>query len=104
MIHRQRHEFDVNIDAVDERSREPISVARDLLCRAMAAAARIPGISAGTRIHRGNQLKLRGELATAPEPRHDYRAAFQRFAQGLECIARKFRQLVEEQDAAMREA
>ena len=45
-----------------------------------------------------------GKLAVPGGPRDAYRSGLERFAQRLQQVAAEFRQLVEEQNAAMREA
>ncbi len=64
-------DLDVDVDAIDQRAGNAVAVADYLLCRAVAAAAGIARITAGTGIHRGDQLESRRELAGAFQPRDD---------------------------------
>jgi hypothetical protein len=52
----------------------------------MAAAAGIAGVAAGTGIHRRHQLKLRGKLAGAFEPRQHHHPALQGLAQRFQAL------------------
>src|SRR5688572_2446123 len=56
-----RH-LDVQIESIEQRTREPPAVTLDLLGRASTLAASVSQITTGTRIHRRDQLKARWEL------------------------------------------
>ena len=64
VLDRQRHQFDVHIDAIDQRAGDSVAIARDLLRGAVAAAAPIAGVAAGAGIHRRDQLESRREIRT----------------------------------------
>ncbi len=93
----------MNIDAVDERAGDPVSITEDLFCRATTAATDIAGVAAGTGIHRGNQLEFCRESAGALEARDDDGARFHRLAQSLESVAGKLGKFIEEQHAKVGE-
>ena len=57
--------------------------------------------SAGTGVHRGDQLHARREIGLLRGPRNRYDAGFERFAQHFEHVAVEFGQFVEEQHAVV---
>src|SRR6202034_3926493 len=93
----------MDIDSVDQRPGDPLSIPGDLFRRAMASSARVAGVATGTGIHRRHQLKSRGKFTSSLESRELYHSALERFAQGFQCVPRKFRKLVEKQNAQMRQ-
>ena len=60
-------------------------------------------MAAATRVHRRNQLKARMIADMRLGPRHLDTAGFNRLAQGVEGLPRKFRQLIQKQNTAMGE-
>jgi hypothetical protein len=99
----RRRDFELEVDAVGERARDPTAVARNALRRAAATAGAIATMSARAGIHRGDQLESRRELRLAGGARDRYAPGLQRLAQRLENVAVEFRQLIEEQDAQVSE-
>src|SRR6185295_3373631 len=99
---RRRH-FELDIDPVGERARNAAAVARDALGGAAAAAGAIAAVAAGTGIHRRDKLEAGGEQCLVGRTRDRDAARLERLAQRLEYVAVEFRQLIEEQDAVVRE-
>ena len=97
-----RH-LDVQVDAIEQRPRDAGEVTAHRRRRAAAAAGRIARIAAGAGIHGGDELEARRELAAPGGARDADRTGLERLAQRLEDVAAVLRQLVEKQDAAMRE-
>ena len=60
--------------------------------------------AAGARVHRGDEHELRGKSHRAGGAGNRHRAVLQRLAQDLQRAAAKFGQLVEKENAVMREA
>ncbi len=98
---RDRHD---DVEAVEERPREAVAVARDPLRRARALRTGIAARTARAQVHRSDELEARGEADAARRPSDEDLAVFERLPQRFEGRALELRQLVEQQDAVMREA
>ena len=61
----QAGHFDVQIDAIDQRPRNPRPIAAHLLLAAGAAPFGVPQVTAGTWVHRRHQLESRREIRLA---------------------------------------
>src|SRR5688572_21143404 len=61
---RRRH-FELDVDAVGERTRDAAAVARDALGRAAAARAAVAAMAARAGIHRSDELETRRKLRLA---------------------------------------
>jgi len=94
--------YDVDVDAVEERSGDPAPIARDLVGSTAAPAAVMSEIAARARIHRRDELEPGGEVALAERARDRHPARLERFAKYFEHTAVELRELVEEQDAPVR--
>src|SRR5712691_3440821 len=81
LVFAQRGHFDLDIDPIQQRSREPAAVARDLVGRATAPTAEMPQISARTGIHCADQLEARRIFGLAGGARDGDAAGFERLAQ-----------------------
>src|SRR5258708_2292011 len=92
----------VEVDAVEERSGDAIAIAADLIRRAMTFAGVMAEETAGTRIHRRQQLEASGKFRLPGSARNADFPGLQRFTQHFEHIAIEFRQFVEEQYAVHR--
>src|SRR2546421_496133 len=79
------------------------SAAHALIGRAAAFAAEMPQIAARAGVHRADQLKSRRILGLARGARNRDPAGLERLAQGFEHLAVEFRQLVQKQNAVVRE-
>ena len=104
---RDRRHLDLQVDAVEQRAGQPRLVTRDRVGRAAAGPAgggEGAEKAAGARVHRRDQLEARRERRLARGTRNGDAAVLQRLAQRLQCGARKLRQFVEEQHAAVRPA
>ena len=84
------------VEAIEERSREPPPVGLDPLTRARAAV----GPAARARVHRGHELRVGGQAGSPPDPRDRHLAILERLAQGLEGVAGELGELVQKQHAA----
>ena len=97
-----RH-LDVQVDAVEQRAGNPAKIPRNGAVRAGAGARRVAVVPAGARIHGGDQHEPAGEGDRAVDARDGHGAVLQRLAQHLHGAAGKLGQLIEEQDAVVRE-
>src|SRR5438046_5228282 len=89
----QRGDLDLQVDAVEQRPGDATPVARDLVGRAAASAARVSEIAARAWIHRRDKLKARREARLARCARDVDAAGLERLAQNLEDTAVPFGQL-----------
>lgn len=99
----QRGDFDLQIDAIEQRAGNPQAVTRDLIGRASALAAGRAVETAGAGIHRRDQLELCRKFGLARRARNVDATVFERLAQRFEHAAVEFGEFVEEQNALMRE-
>src|SRR4028118_2344448 len=93
----------MDIDAIQERPRDPFAVARDRRRRTAARSLAVAIVAAGAGILRGNQREIRRERERAGRSANRYHAVFERLAEHLQRHRRKLRQFVQKQHAAMRE-
>src|SRR4051794_9659091 len=91
-------------DAANHRPGDPRLKATGAARRAAAGERRIAEMAATARVHRRDELHPRGEGYVRVGARDADVAGLQRLAQRIKHGALKFRQLVEEQHAQMREA
>ena len=89
------------IDAIQQRAGQFAAIARYLVRR--AATARLAEMTAGARVHCGDQLEACGKAGAMAGAGDMDVAAFQRLAQGFEHATVELRQLVEKKHAVMRE-
>ena len=94
----------MTIDPVEQRPRQAGLVIARAARIAVAALHRIAGIAAAARVHRGDELDPRRERHVRVRPGNVDLPRLQRLAQRIEHRALEFGQLVEEQDAQMRQA
>ena len=99
----QAGDFDLDIDAIEQRAGDFRAVALDLQRRADAFLLRIGKKSADARIHRRDQHEARGIIDRTHGARDGNVAIFQRLAHDFENVAAKLRQLVEEKHAVVGE-
>src|SRR5205823_8490331 len=100
---RPRHRHD-DVEAIEQRAREAIAIARNALGRARALCAGIAARATGAEIHRPDELKARWKAHAPGRTRNEDLSVFERLPQRLERRALELRQLVEEQHALVREA
>src|SRR5687767_996649 len=93
----------MQIDTIQQRSRQPRSISLDLILRTRARARRMAKIGAVAGVHRRDERESRWIG-------HDRRRAsdhdapvLQRLPERLERVARKLEQLVEKEDAVVSE-
>ena len=98
-----RH-FDVQIDAIEQRAGDALTIALDLHRAATAFAFQIAEIAARTGIHRRDQHELGGKRHAARRARNRDPAVFERLAHYFQCRAFELGQLIEKKNAVMREA
>ena len=85
-----RH-FDVQIEPVEQRPGDPARVLLEPAGGAVATVRAVAAESARTRIHRGDELELRGKRKLLVHTRNACDSALERFAQRLERRARELR-------------
>ena len=91
----------VQIDAVEQRAGEFVAVALDHIGRAGTAAAGLAEITAGTGIHRCDQLEARRKSYAVAGSRNHNVPGFQGLAQDLQNLAIELRKLVQKQYTVM---
>ena len=102
-IFHRRH-LDVQVDAVEERARRAARcVLRQLVRRAATAAQRVAAKAAGARVHRGDQHEMRRIRDAPAAPRDRDPAVLERLAEAFEHVAAELGELVEKEDAVVRE-
>ena len=97
---RSRHR-DSEIEPVEEGTRELLPVRREPLWRARALDSRIAAAAARAHVHGADELETRREDRVPADARDRDEAVLERLSQRLQNGARKLRQLVHEQHAAM---
>jgi hypothetical protein len=85
----QGRHLDLQIDAVEQRPGDFAAVARHNVRCAAAFRAGVPKITAGTRIHRRHELKVRRKIGLARGAGDGDAARFQRLAQRFQHGTRK---------------
>lgn len=93
----------MQIDAVEHRTRYARLVIVAAFRRAGTFLTVHPQIAATARVHRRDQLKLRGIGDVHADAGDGHFARFQRLAQGIQSGARKFGQFVQKQNALVRQ-
>ena len=100
---RARHRDD-EVEPVEEGARELVAVRREPLRRAGALRGGVSSRAARAQVHRRDELEARGKDGLAARARDRDDTVLERLAQRLQHRPVKLRQLVEEQDAPVREA
>ena len=93
----------MQIDAIEERTGEPCSVLRERVRRAAADTRRIAAETAGARIGRGEEHHACRVRDAPADARQQHPALLERLAQAFEDVAAKLGELVEEENAVVRE-
>ena len=96
-LRQDRGDAYTQVDAIEQRSRDAQPIARDAVLRAMTASAGVSQPSAGTGIHRGHELELRGKRALPRSARDVDHAGLERLPQCLEHAALPLGKFVQEQ-------
>src|SRR6266545_6701349 len=104
LLERHRRHFDMQIDAVEERTTYPTHVTLDLRWSALARPLSIAEVTTWARIHRGDENEAGGEGAARQGARDGDLALFQRLPHHLQALAIELRQFVEEKDAVVSQA
>ena len=94
---------DDEIEAVEQCARQLVSIAREPLRRARALDVRIPARTARTQVHRPDELKARGKLHVSGRAGNTDDAVLQRLTKSFQRGALELRQLVQQQNAPVRE-
>jgi hypothetical protein len=97
LVANRRH-FDLNVDAIEERSGDARAIALDLERRADAFFLRIGKKAARARVHRRDEHDGRGIIDRAEGAGDGDVAVFERLAHHFEHVAPELRQFVEEQN------
>ena len=95
---------DLDVDAVQQRTGDPGQVPLNLGRRAQTSPLRIARIPARTGVHRRHEDKRRGKRQRHLGSGDRHALIFERLAQHFEDMAGKFRQLIQKQDAVVRQA
>ena len=98
-----RRDFDVDVDAVEQRARNFRDVALNLRGRAVAFARGIAEESARARIHRGSEHEARRKRDGKRGTSDGHAAFFERLAHHFQDVALELRQLVKKNDAVVAE-
>src|SRR5207248_4379158 len=99
-----RRHFNVEIDPIEQRAGDPLPITLDLARTTTAFAFQVAEITARTRIHRRHQHELAWESDAASCSRNGDASILQWLAHHLQSRAMKFRELVEKENAIVREA
>jgi hypothetical protein len=91
---RQPWNFHLHVDAVEEWRRDAAAIGTDLSWGAAAVAGGISVASAGTGVHRGNQLEFRGVAVLQRRTRDGDAAALERLTQCLQRGTCELRHLI----------
>ena len=94
--------LDVQIDAIEQRTGDALSITLHLERAATAFAFQIAEISARTRIHGGDQHELGGKSHAARGARDGDFPVLERLAHHFQCRSFEFRQLIEKKHAVVR--
>ena len=97
-----RH-FDLDVDSIEQRTRDAIAISKDSLRRAVTTSGRMTEVSARTGIHRRDELELRRKLHLSGGARDVNASRLERLTQHFEHATIELGQLVEKQHAVMRE-
>lgn len=103
LLRGQSGHFNVQVDAVEQRAAELGLVARDLVGRAAAGALHRAEVAAGAGVHGRDHLKACRKFGALRRACNGDASGLQRFAQCFERGAWKFGQLIQKQDAVVRE-
>jgi hypothetical protein len=103
LIRHGRH-FEVDVDPVEQRPRHPGAVPLDVDGTATAGTGGITEIAAGAGVHRRREHHASGIGEAGGRPAQGDGAVFEGLAQHLQDVAPELRQLVEEEDSAVRKA
>src|SRR6185295_17167704 len=99
-----RRHLDVEVDAIEERSRDPRAIALDHGRRTAAEAAGVSEMPAGAGVERADETEAGGKGQPGAGPDDGDEALFERLAERLESVAAELRQLVQEEHAVVRQA
>ena len=99
-----RGNFEMDIDPIEERPRDAREIALHVESSAGAGVMWVAKPAAGTGIHRRGEHEARRIRETHRRARDGHHAVFHRLAQHLEHVLAEFRQLVEKEHSAMRQA
>lgn len=99
---RRALDADSEVESIEERPRDASVIASSGRVAA-STRSRSPGLTAWTRIHRGNQQDIGGISGRTVRPRYSYLAFLQRLTKAVERRRRKLSELVEEEHPAMGE-
>jgi len=96
-------DLDVQVDAVQQRPRQPAGVAVQVVQAASAGEAAVPQVPAGAGVGRGDHREAGREAHAGHGPRDRDVALLERLAERLARGPGELRQLVKEQDAVVRQ-
>ncbi|OQA25721.1 MAG: hypothetical protein BWY59_01664 [Verrucomicrobia bacterium ADurb.Bin345] len=103
LVAHRRH-LDMNVNPVQQRTRNLVAISLNLNRRATALAFRIAVMAARARVHRRHEHEAARERHAGRRAGDGDQAVFQRLTHHLEHVAVKLRQLIQEQHSIVREA
>ena len=92
-----RRHVNVDVNSVHQRPRDLLEISTDLARRAFASSRLAAEIATGARIHRRDEHELGGKPHRSFGTRDNHKTVFQRLANHLENLPRKFGEFVKEQ-------
>ena len=101
--HRNRHDFDLQVDAIEQGAADATHVALHLSRTTGTRVVRIVVIPTGTGVHGGNEHERAGERDVVTGTRNADLAVFERLAEGFERVFGVFRKFVEKEHAVVRQ-
>lgn len=93
----------VKVNPVEQRPAHALAVPEDRPRKTLAEVRRIARVPAGTRIHRGDQRETSGKRHRPRRPTDQNVPVLERLPEMFEDVARELGELIEEQNAAVRE-
>src|SRR5690606_8241456 len=96
--------LDVNVDTIEQRTRDLPHIFFHLRRRAMTRTPRVAAIPARAGVQGGNEHEIRGERGAGESAGDRHRAVFEGLAHDFERAAIELRQFIEKQHAVVRHA
>ena len=103
LLERYHRHFAMNIDTIKHRTADLGEITTDLTWRTGAVMRRIPVVTTGARIHRGDEHKGTGIFHRVFRTADSNLAVFQWLAEHFEGTLVELRELIEKEESVMRE-
>ena len=104
LLKSDRRDFNLDVDAVKQRTGDAVQITGDLSGRTDTFACRMIVIAARARIHRSDKHEIAGKLHAVTGTGDGNLTVFQRLAHHFEHIAVELRQFVGKEDTVVRQA